>query len=124
MQGQYAPVSKQEQDMSESLVGNPSSVATASAMPMMEVTAPANLPEGYEFDAMLGDSTIKVQVPVGGIEEGQIFSVPMPATASSMINAIQIPVGEWRDSLWSLFRHGVCHPHVWTSCCCTTGMYV
>lgn len=29
-----------------------------------------------------------------------------------------IPVGHWRDDVWSIARHGWCHGSVWTACCC------
>jgi Cys-rich protein (TIGR01571 family) len=125
---QYAPVARDDGidsndvALSETLVGNveASTLTPASSTAMMQVTAPAALPEGYEFDAALGDRIVKVQVPVGGVEAGQTFSVPMPTSITSFISTIPVPVGHWRDSLWSLFSYGACHPHVWTSCCCTT----
>jgi len=67
-------------DLEENLVG-PSRgqvVPVATSVPVMQVVAPATLPEGYEFDAAVGERTIKVRVPPGGVEEGQRFEVPFP----------------------------------------------
>jgi len=87
---------------------------------VVHVVAPASLPEGYVFDASIGDGrTIKVTVPPGGIEEGQTFEVPMPREVQSMVTGeISIPVGHWRDGLFNCFGYGVCHPHCWTGCFC------
>jgi hypothetical protein len=96
----------------------------ATSTALIQVTAPATLPEGYSFEASLGDRVLTVQVPVGGVEEGQRFTVPLPADVESAVHArVQIPVGKWRDGLFcgNLCNYGVCHPHCWTACCCTTG---
>ena len=43
----------------------------------VKVRAPASLPEGYRFTAKMGDRTIVATVPSGGVQKGQIFSVPV-----------------------------------------------
>jgi hypothetical protein len=43
----------------------------------VKVRAPASLPEGYRFTAKMGDRTIVATVPVGGVQKGQIFAVPV-----------------------------------------------
>ena len=109
-----------------------------SSTPTVQVSAPADLPEGYEFTATLGTGeqrkTIKVTVPVGGVEKGQTFAVPLTPTEISDFTTsstaggtgggsggtISIPVGHWRDGLFQFYKYGICHPHCWTSCCCTT----
>jgi len=130
--------------LGESLMAVPTAVVAAPTQPMLQITAPADMPEGYEFDAAIGSgdstigngqgndnsdsnsaatATIKVQVPPGGIEKGQTFSVPFPAQMTSQLAAaatIRIPVGNWRDGLFDWWKHGVCHPHCWTACCCST----
>lgn len=105
----------------------------------IQVIAPATLPEGYEFDAVVGNTTIKVQVPQGGVEKGQSFPVSVTpdilrygnnkeTTADCVViptsdvvgtgATISIPVGHWRDGIFHCFRYGPCHPHCWTSFCC------
>jgi hypothetical protein len=106
----------------DSLIGGPAVGQTfpvTAATAMMQVTAPATLPEGYEFDARIGERTVKVVVPEGGVEIGQTFSVPLPEVVGSLITgSISIPVGHWRDGLFDIFHYGACHPAVWASCCC------
>lgn len=95
------------------------SLPVTAATAMMQVTAPATLPEGYEFDARIGERTVTVTVPEGGVEKGQTLTVPLPATVEQLITgSISIPVGHWRDGLFDIFKHGACHPAVWASCCC------
>jgi len=134
--------------LGESLMAVPTAVVAAPTQPMLQITAPADMPEGYEFDAAIGSgdstigngqgndnsdsnsaatATIKVQVPPGGIEKGQTFSVPFPAQMTSQLAAaatIRIPVGNWRDGLFDWWKHGVCHPHCWTACCCSTRTFL
>ena len=92
----------------------------------MQVTAPATLPEGYVFETSLGDRLVRVTVPTGGVEQGQVFTVPLPTDVESAVHqTIQVPVGHFRDGLFcgNLCNYGVCHPHCWTACCCTTSKY-
>jgi hypothetical protein len=122
----YEPVAGQDDlnhDLAMNLVG-PARGATlppATSIPMMQIVAPATLPEGYEFEANMGEHyRVKVTVPSGGVEEGQTFSVPMPAAMETMITGISVPVGHWRDGFLDLLHYGICHPHVWTACCCVS----
>lgn len=81
---------------------------------MIEVVAPATLSEGYKFDAQLGDNTFQVTVPPGGVEAGQKFMVPMPSsslTETMMIPKVKVPVGQWRDGIFSCFNYGPFHNH-------------
>jgi hypothetical protein len=126
--GSYAPVSYEEEDnivfaraqLEENLVGpNPSqAVPTVTSVPLMQVIAPATLPEGYEFQAVIGDRTVPVKVPPGGVEQGQKFEVAFPQHLETAISGTSVPVGHWRDGLFNLFRYGACHPHCWTGCFC------
>jgi hypothetical protein len=123
--GSYAPVLKEEDDayaahLQQNLVGPDPSQAlpTVTSIPMMQVVAPATLPEGYEFQAVAGNRTFTVKVPPGGIEQGQKFEVPFPQHLESAISGISVPVGHWRDGLFEIFRYGACHPHCWTGCFC------
>lgn len=123
MAGSYAPVSLEEDHRSgldENLVG-PSPGTTLPdvvSRPLMQVVAPADLPEGYEFQASMGQRRVKVVVPVGGVERGQRFEVDLPPDVDSHLTGISVPVGHWRDSLLALFQYGACHPHCWAACCC------
>lgn len=108
--------------LTESLT-RPVAVPPTTSTALMQVTAPATLPEGYVFETSLGDRLVQVTVPVGGVEEGQTFTVPLPNDLESAVhNKIHVPVGHWRDGLFcgNLCNYGVCHPHCWTACCCTT----
>jgi len=149
-QAYYEPVQTSDSNSSnhhhlqESLVGNrPNITQTVSATPQIEVEAPADLPEGYEFRVSLGGTTnngktFVVTVPPGGVERGQKWTVPLSSSSSGNINSedddnssflypqqqqqqhsVHIPVGHWRDGLFGIFNYGVCHPHAWTACCCS-----
>lgn len=131
----YNPISGKDNDvpygndndtrvMTEGLLGLPTSVPTVAGQTMMQVTAPATLPEGYELPVQLGSQQFKVKVPLGGIEEGQVFTVPVPtetlkaAGDASNRAASSIPVGAWRDGECDCCNYGACHPHIWTSLLC------
>lgn len=94
----------------------------ATAVPMVEVTAPATLPEGYTFQATAAGRSFNVRVPTGGIEKGQRFSVPMPSSeddsAVCSASRISVPIGHWKDGICSCFRFGICHAWLWMTCCC------
>lgn len=132
-QGTYDPVATDADDnpfggdLRQSLTrpsGMPLRTATTTASTaLMQVTAPATLPEGHVFETKLGERVVQVIVPPGGVEEGQSFTVPLPTDVESAVHQkIQIPVGHFRDGLFcgNLCNYGVCHPHCWTACCCTT----
>jgi Cys-rich protein (TIGR01571 family) len=50
---------------------------------MVQVAAPATLPEGFQFDATFDGTTFTVTVPSGGVRQGQMFEVPFLITAGS-----------------------------------------
>jgi len=91
------------------------------ASPLVEVTSPANLAEGYSFRATLGNKSFYVTVPRGGVEEGQTFLAPWPDFFDDRLilesNDLEIPRGDWRDGLCNCFVNGVCHPVPWNSLC-------
>lgn len=78
--------------------------------------------QGYTFDAEANGHSFKVTVPVGGVEEGQKFSVPFPAGANGYSGAAipraSVPVGHWKDGLCDCCQHGLIHPALWNACCC------
>ena len=93
-----------------------------------QMIAPATLPEGYELPVHVGSSKFNIQIPMGGVEEGQVFDVPIPQDGidimllSSITSAASVPpVGAWRDNLCDCFKHGMCHSHCVTSYCCPLG---
>ncbi|KAL3756090.1 hypothetical protein ACHAWU_009392 [Discostella pseudostelligera] len=93
------------------------------ARPFLEVVAPATLPEGYTFEAEANGHTFNVTVPMGGVEEGQRFSVPFTPGVNSgfagvAIPRVSVPVGQWKDGLCDCFRLGVAHPVLWNARCC------
>ncbi|KAL7537106.1 hypothetical protein ACHAXR_009171, partial [Thalassiosira sp. AJA248-18] len=78
--------------------------------------------QGYTFEAEASGQSFTVKVPVGGVEEGQKFSVPFLAgsngNSGAAIPRASIPEGRWRDDCCDCFRHGVCHPMLWNAWCC------
>eukprot|EP00571_Detonula_confervacea_P012178 CAMPEP_0172296826 /NCGR_PEP_ID=MMETSP1058-20130122/22_1 /TAXON_ID=83371 /ORGANISM="Detonula confervacea, Strain CCMP 353" /LENGTH=263 /DNA_ID=CAMNT_0013005887 /DNA_START=174 /DNA_END=965 /DNA_ORIENTATION=+ len=80
--------------------------------------------QGYTFDAEFNGRSFPVNVPVGGVEEGQKFSIPFPAAADadgysgSAIPYASGPVGHWKDSLCDCCQLGCCHPVFWNAYCC------
>jgi len=122
------PKYKEYENLNESCITPVDNTITcvSTVVPSIEVVSPASLPEGYTFDAQMGETTLSVTVPKGGIEEGQKFSVPFPdgtASGNAFYNRINVPVGHWKDEIcinvpvghWkdeicSVCRHGCCHP--------------
>jgi hypothetical protein len=147
--GSYQPVSTTTTAINDSegndleaslLVETPSHIPAVSSQLLLEIVAPADLPEGYPLDAVFVDDNhhktiIPVTVPPGGIEKGQTLSLPYSAVAAAKNNnntaattstnplvreqSMNIPVGHWRDGLWDCFRYGLCHAHLWTACACS-----
>ncbi|EED90283.1 predicted protein [Thalassiosira pseudonana CCMP1335] len=102
----YTPVSHNVLDeavtLDEGFITPISSVDTppSSAHAYLEVVAPATLPEGYAFEAEVKGETFTVRVPLGGVEEGQKFSVPFSAGSRGYSGAavprVSVPVGHWK----------------------------
>lgn len=95
---------------------------TITGQPYLEVVAPATLPEGYTFEAQSNGHAFTVTVPVGGVEEGQKFTVPFPTGATGSSGAAvphaSVHVGFWKDGLCDCCVHGCFHPVLWNACCC------
>jgi len=87
--------------------GNDDAVPTTSSTNdtiMVEITAPANLHEGYKFDAFFNGVSFPVIVPAGGCRKGQILIVPFnPEASNGTPNA-------WKDGILACTRYGLCHP--------------
>eukprot|EP00545_Synedropsis_sp_CCMP1620_P001124 CAMPEP_0119015798 /NCGR_PEP_ID=MMETSP1176-20130426/11641_1 /TAXON_ID=265551 /ORGANISM="Synedropsis recta cf, Strain CCMP1620" /LENGTH=295 /DNA_ID=CAMNT_0006969119 /DNA_START=92 /DNA_END=979 /DNA_ORIENTATION=+ len=96
----------------------------ATSVQMVQVTAPADLAEGYQFEAEANGQRFLVTVPPGGVKAGQSFTVKAAIpnhAAPIVISGTTDPgvVGAWKDGLCSCFRHGCCHPHLCLSIFCT-----
>lgn len=88
--------------------------------PKVHVMAPATLPESYTFEATIIEYpklSFPVTVPPGGIQEGEIFLVPIPTDLDEP--QIIVETGRWKDPLFACFKHGICHPSIWCALCCT-----
>lgn len=86
---------------------------------MISVTAPSTLPAGYTFEAYVNDDKMRpftVEVPEGGVVEGDNFYVPIPSDGIDRINA---PTGRWKDGLCDCFSVGCCHASFWCAFCCS-----
>jgi len=110
------PQYSQYENLNETLITPVDTTITSvsTAIPSVEVVSPATLPEGYKFDAQMGETTLTVTVPKGGVEEGQRFSVPFPQGSTTIDESLlqhrmNVPVGQWKDGFFSCFRHGLCH---------------
>lgn len=122
--------------MSYSAVATPVKVAMAASsnQQMVDVVAPATLAEGYQFQAISNGMPFTVTVPLGGVKEGQTFSVPFSpmdqkvvmAESTPMVGGIAdggddldaMPHGTWKDGLCDCFRFGICHPSLCNAIFC------
>ena len=62
--------------------------ATATAAPLVEIIAPSNLREGYQFDAIREGKVFTVTVPSPGVKAGQTFRVPFVPKTNVGGNAV------------------------------------
>lgn len=79
-------------------------------IPMVDVVAPANLPEGYTFEAEINGRRFLATVPTGGVRKGRTFKCYMKNTTEDQ--EMTIPAGIWRDGLFDCLKYGVFHPSV------------
>jgi len=105
--------------LAEPLLVQPTVEAVAVPQTMVSVTAPNNLPAGYVFEAKVGNRTINITVPEGGVAQGQVIVVPMPPEISTSVEIIEAPIGKWKDGLCDCFSLGCFHPSVCCALCCT-----
>lgn len=89
-------------------------------LPMVDVVAPANLPEGYTFEAEIDGCRFMATVPAGGVRKGQAFSCYIRDV--DKVDS-DIPVGTWRDDLFSCLKHGMSHPMFLNSFICPLSKY-
>jgi len=119
--GSYIPVELTEKT-DENSAESPVAVAVETAEEeLVEVVAPANLPEGYEFEVTASDETFTVRVPQGGVKEGELFrGTKISSSSSSTSNrkkSQDAPVGGWKNGLCDCCIHGCCHAHFWLGLC-------
>jgi hypothetical protein len=93
-----------------------------------KMIAPSTLPEGYNLPVRLGSSQFNVQIPKGGVEQGQEFDVSIPQGIDSSFKNQTLstlpPVGVWRDDICDCCKYGMFHPSCLTSTCCHLGMFL
>jgi Cys-rich protein (TIGR01571 family) len=93
-----------------SIMSEPVTMAEPVKDRTVEVVAPTNLAEGYEFFVNAGNNTsYKVRVPEGGVVAGQRFNAVIISEASAG-GAHNVPSGRWRDGLCDCCAFGCCHP--------------
>mmetsp|Transcript_11377 Transcript_11377/g.19484 ORF Transcript_11377/g.19484 Transcript_11377/m.19484 type:complete len:264 (-) Transcript_11377:165-956(-) len=89
----------------------------------VHIVAPSTLPEGYVFDAEVGPpgyrKTVTVEVPPGGVVEGQVFLADLPEDFGDNLPQVNIPTGQWKDGLFDIFSAGFFHPSVVCGFCFT-----
>jgi len=89
----------------------------------VHIIAPSTLPEGYAFEVEVGapgaKRTISVEVPEGGVEEGQVFLVPIPDDFSVGEPRVNVPTGQWKDGPFDVMNAGPCHSSLWCAVCFT-----
>mmetsp|Transcript_9794 Transcript_9794/g.19282 ORF Transcript_9794/g.19282 Transcript_9794/m.19282 type:complete len:260 (-) Transcript_9794:1490-2269(-) len=101
-----------------------SSEASSGEIPVkVHIIAPSTLPEGYVFEAEVGipgnKKTISVEVPPGGVVEGQVFLVPLPADFGAGEPQVKVPTGRWKDGTFDFCNAGPFHPSLWCALCFT-----
>lgn len=84
-------------------------------LPMTKVVAPANLPEGYTFEARVGNKRFLATVPTGGVSKGDTFFTYVRELERVDVS---VPVGEWRDDLCDCCAFGPLHPLFLNACLC------
>jgi len=76
----------------------------------VQVTAPADLQEGYKFQVEVNGKSMTVGVPPGGVRQGDVFTaVPQFGGTDTRPN-LDIPMNTWRDGLCDCCALGCCHP--------------
>jgi len=86
---------------------------------LVQVVAPLSLAEGYAFEVQSKDKVFIVEVPEGGVDEGDSFYVPLPDASYGQRLPSGAPIGEWKDGLFDFCTLGWVHPVVISSICCT-----
>jgi hypothetical protein len=90
-------------------------------MAMIDVVAPANLPEGFTFEAEIDECRFIATVPSGGVRKGETFACYM--RDMEMVSDSDIPLRQWRDKLFDCSKHGSTHPMLLNSFFCPLRKY-
>jgi len=88
-------------------------IAEAVAAPIVTITAPANLDEGFVFEAEYDGEPFRVVVPKGGVVKGQAFEAPFIQN-----DEFSPTYGKWKDDLCNCCAFGPCHASFLTALCC------
>lgn len=91
-------------------------------LPVIDVIAPSDLPEGFAFfvesssdNSRDDDVAVKVIVPAGGVQKGEVFQGIVLTEYSR--GSHHVPYGHWRDGLCACCKFGCCHPHLCMAIC-------
>jgi len=87
----------------------------------ISVVAPANMEEGFTFEASVDGRMFVVTVPMGGVLVGETILVEYPQDTEFLdypINPHRIPNYYWRDGLCDCTAHGKCHPTIFCGFLC------
>ena len=82
---------------------------------LVDVVAPVDLPDGYTFEARMGEKRFMATVPPGGVMQGQTFQCPMKEVEKT---EFAIPERRWKDGMCDFLSEGVCHPFLCNSIFC------
>ena len=109
---------ERQESISETEISNGSvgvvEPVSAIVRPAVEVIAPANLEGGYRFHVNTGEGrTLQVEVPQGGVQEGQRFAAWVVDDVEGLQQLVQPHDNaalRWRDGFFECCRYGFCHP--------------
>ena len=90
-------------------------------IPMIDVVAPANLPEGYTFEAEIDECRFVATVPAGGVRKGDTFACYV--RDMEKLSDTDVPMSNWRDGLFDCLTHGIAHPVCLNSFFCPLRKY-
>ena len=87
---------------------------------LVDVVAPVDLPDGYTFEARMGEKRFMATVPPGGVMQGQTFQCPMKEVEKT---EFAIPERHWKDGMCDFLSEGICHPFFCNSLFCPLGTF-
>lgn len=88
------------------------SISAEVAVPLVTISAPATLDEGFTFEADYDGVSFIVTVPKGGVVKGQQFEVPFDQSLSKAS-----PYGKWKDHICNCCSFGPLHPSFLSAWC-------
>ena len=117
------PPSAPSQAVTASVVSSQPVSVAAPVQATVDVIAPTNMQEGYQFNVDSAGKMLRVAVPPGGVTAGQRFPAiilsDLGGSATGGPNPHKIPTGTWRDGLCDCCKFGCCHPTCCLSFWCT-----